>query len=93
MSADLWSVTSFNELRREGMSTERWNLLHPTQPRRMSHIETCPAGRAGPVIASSDYMRAFADQVRAYLPRRYITWVPTVSVAAITGFSCAASSR
>ena len=73
VSADLWSVTSFNELRREGMSTERWNLLHPTQPRRMSHIETCLAGRAGPVIASSDYMRAFADQVRAYLPRRYIT--------------------
>ena len=73
VSADLWSVTSFNELRREGMSTERWNLLHPTQPRRMSHIETCLAGRAGPVIASSDYMRAFAEQVRAYIPRRYIT--------------------
>ena len=73
ITADLWSVTSFNELRREGMSVERWNLLHPSQPRRKSYIETCLEGHAGPVIASSDYLRAFADQVRAYIPRRYIT--------------------
>ncbi len=73
ITADLWSVTSFNGLRREGMSVERWNLLHPSQPRRKSYIETCLEGHAGPVIASSDYLRAFADQVRAYIPRRYIT--------------------
>jgi pyruvate dehydrogenase E1 component len=73
ITADLWSVTSFNELRREGMSTERWNLLHPSQPPRKSYVETCLEGRAGPVVASSDYMRAFADQIRAYIPRRYIT--------------------
>ncbi|MCO5214511.1 MAG: pyruvate dehydrogenase (acetyl-transferring), homodimeric type, partial [Caldilinea sp.] len=73
IDADVWSVTSFNELRREGMSTERWNLLHPSQPRRKSYVESCLEKHAGPVIASSDYMRAFAEQVRAYIPRRYIT--------------------
>ena len=71
--SDIWSVTSFNELRREGLSAERWSLLHPTQPPRKSYVETCLAGHAGPVVASTDYMRAFADQVRAYIPRRYIT--------------------
>ncbi|MDQ5909042.1 MAG: pyruvate dehydrogenase component [Pseudomonadota bacterium] len=73
IAADIWSVTSFNELRRDGLSAERWNLLHPAQPPRKSYIETCLEGRAGPVIASTDYMRSFADQVRAYIPRRYVT--------------------
>ncbi|MCU0808780.1 MAG: pyruvate dehydrogenase (acetyl-transferring), homodimeric type [Candidatus Contendobacter sp.] len=73
VTADLWSVTSFNELRRDGLSAERWNLLHPTQPPRKSYIETCLEGHAGPVVASTDYMRAFADQVRAHIPRRYVT--------------------
>jgi pyruvate dehydrogenase E1 component len=71
--SDIWSVTSFNELRRDGLSAERWSLLHPTQPPRKSYVETCLTGHAGPVVASTDYMRAFADQVRAYIPRRYIT--------------------
>jgi pyruvate dehydrogenase E1 component len=73
VSADIWSVTSFNELRRDGMSTERWNLLHPTETRRKPHIESCLEGHAGPVIASTDYMRNFADQVREHIPRRYVT--------------------
>ncbi len=73
IAADLWSVTSFTELRRDGLSAERWNLLHPTQPPRKSYIETCLEGHAGPVVASTDYMRSFADQVRAYIPRRYVT--------------------
>ena len=73
IAADIWSVTSFNELRRDGLSAERWNLLHPAQPPRKSYIETCLEGRAGPVVASTDYMRSFADQVRAYIPRRYVT--------------------
>jgi len=73
ITADLWSVTSFNELRRDGLSAERWNLLHPSQPPRKSYIETCLEGHAGPVVASTDYMRAFADQVRTCIPRRYIT--------------------
>ncbi|WP_179403672.1 pyruvate dehydrogenase (acetyl-transferring), homodimeric type [Burkholderia guangdongensis] len=71
--ADIWSVTSFNELRRDGMSAERWNLLHPTQPRRQSYVETCLDGHAGPVVASTDYMRNYADQIREHVPRRYVT--------------------
>ncbi|MGH8727686.1 MAG: pyruvate dehydrogenase (acetyl-transferring), homodimeric type [Burkholderiales bacterium] len=73
IASDVWSVTSFTELRRDGMSVERWNLLHPVGARRKSYIETCLERRDGPVVASSDYMRNFADQVRAHIPRRYVT--------------------
>ncbi|HEY1313739.1 MAG TPA: pyruvate dehydrogenase (acetyl-transferring), homodimeric type [Steroidobacteraceae bacterium] len=73
VSADVWSVTSFNELRRDGMSAERWNLLRPDAPRRKSYLETCLEDRSGPVIASTDYMRVFADQVRNQISRRYVT--------------------
>ena len=69
--ADIWSVPSFTELRREAMDAERWNLLHPTAPARVSHVETCLGGREGPVVAATDYMRLFADQIRPYVPRRY----------------------
>jgi pyruvate dehydrogenase E1 component len=75
VAADVWSATSFNELRRDGMACERWNLLHPSEPRRQSHVETCLAGRVGPVVASTDYMRSFADQVREYVNhtgKRYV---------------------
>jgi pyruvate dehydrogenase E1 component len=71
IAADLWSVTSFTELRREAMSVERWNLLHPAEAPRRSYIETCLTGRSGPVIAATDYMRLFADQIRPYVPGRY----------------------
>jgi pyruvate dehydrogenase E1 component len=73
VNADLWSATSFNELRRDGMSADRHNLLHPTKPRRKSYIETALDGHAGPVIAATDYMRNYADQVRSHIPRRYVT--------------------
>jgi len=73
VNSDVWSVTSFNELRREGMSAERWSLLHPQAPRRKSYLETCLEERAGPVIASTDYMRVFADQVRNQISKRYVT--------------------
>jgi pyruvate dehydrogenase E1 component len=72
VAADLWSATSFNELRRDGMSAERWNLLHPTQARRKSYVESALDGHAGPVVAATDYMRAYADQVRSHIPRRYV---------------------
>jgi pyruvate dehydrogenase E1 component len=75
VTADLWSATSYNELRRDGMAAERWNLLHPTEPRRKSWVETCLDGNEGPVIASTDYMRNYADQVREYVQaagRRYV---------------------
>jgi len=69
--ADVWSVPSFTELRREAIEVERWNTLHPTETPRKSHVETCLGEREGPVIAATDYMRLMADQIRAWVPRRY----------------------
>ena len=71
VSADIWSCPSFTELRREGLEAERWTMLHPEQPPRKSYVEQCLAGRDGPVIASTDYIKAFADQIRAFVPGRY----------------------
>jgi pyruvate dehydrogenase E1 component len=74
VTADIWSCPSFTELSRDGQESERWNMLHPGQDRRVSHVERCLAGRPdGPVVAASDYIRTFAEQIRPYLPagRRY----------------------
>ena len=68
---DVWSCPSFTELRREGLETERWNLLHPDKPQRKSYVERSLAPRQGPVIAASDYMKAFADQIRPLVKRTY----------------------
>ncbi len=73
VSADVWSVTSFTELRREGLDAERHNLLNPEQAARASYVEQCLAKTEGPVIASTDYMKSFADQIRNFVPRRYIS--------------------
>ncbi len=75
IAADIWSATSFNELRRDGMAAERWNLLHPTAERRTSWVEQCLGGHDGPVVASTDYMRNYADQIREHVQaagRRYV---------------------
>jgi pyruvate dehydrogenase E1 component len=72
VAADIWSCPSFTELRRDGMAAERWNLLHPAQAPRQSYVTECLAGRKGPVIASTDYMRAFAEQIRPYIPGRFV---------------------
>jgi pyruvate dehydrogenase E1 component len=70
--ADLWSAPSFTELRRNGIATERWNMLHPGDERRLSHVEASLASRpAGPVVASTDYMKIFADGIRPFVSRRY----------------------
>jgi pyruvate dehydrogenase E1 component len=71
VSADVWSVTSFTELRREGLEAERWSRLHPTEDPRPSYVESRLSGRDGPVVAASDYVRAFADQIRPFVPARY----------------------
>jgi pyruvate dehydrogenase E1 component len=71
VAADVWSVTSFNELRREGLDAERWNMLNPEAKQRISYVEACLAKRNGPVIASTDYMKSYADQIRAFLPKRF----------------------
>ncbi len=71
IDADVWSVTSFNELRKDGIDTERWNLLHPDKPPRKSYVESQLASTQGPIVAASDYMRIVADQIRPYVPRAY----------------------
>src|SRR4051812_40524306 len=64
VASDVWSVTSFTELHREGMAAERWSRLHPTEEPRSSYVEQCLTGRDGPAVASTDYIRAFAEQIR-----------------------------
>ncbi|MGZ5050606.1 MAG: pyruvate dehydrogenase (acetyl-transferring), homodimeric type [Methylobacter sp.] len=71
VEADLWSCTSFNELARNGQFCERWNRLHPTETPKQSHVASCLSKAEGPVIAASDYTRAFAEQIRAYVPAPY----------------------
>jgi pyruvate dehydrogenase E1 component len=71
IAANLWSVTSFSELRRDGLAADRWNALHPSQKPRQSHVEQCMKERKGPVIAATDYVKLHADSIRAFLPARY----------------------
>jgi pyruvate dehydrogenase E1 component len=68
VAADVWSVTSFNELARDGQDTDRWNLLHPEEEKRLSYVERQLSKSEGPVIAATDYMRAYSEQIRAYVP-------------------------
>ncbi len=71
--ADVWSVTSYNELRREALTAERWNRLHPDQPARRPHIQEALAGAEGPIVAATDYMKVVADQIAPWLPGRMET--------------------
>ncbi len=71
VEADLWSCPSFNELARDGNDCTRWNLLHPTEKPRVSHVAACLSETRGPVIAATDYIRVFAEQIRSLVPRHY----------------------
>jgi len=73
VSADVWSCPSFNELSRDGIDVDRWNMLHPTDEQKVSYVTQCLTGRTGPVIAATDYMRAFPDQIRPFVPAHYVT--------------------
>jgi len=72
VESDLWSCPSFTELAREGRAIERHNLLNPTATKRKSHVEQCLEPTRGPVVAATDYVRTFAEQIRPYVPRRYV---------------------
>jgi pyruvate dehydrogenase E1 component len=73
VQSDIWSVTSYNELRRDGMSVQRYNMLHPGKPARKAYVETLLEGHPGPVVSSTDYMRNYAGQIRSHLGgRRYV---------------------
>jgi len=74
IDSDVWSVTSFNELRKDGMTIERKNLLNPNVKPEKSYIEKCLSKREGPIIAASDYMRSFADQVRPYISKPFYSF-------------------
>jgi len=71
VAADVWSTTSFTELRRDGLAAERWNMLHPGEPPRVPYVTHMLAGRAGPIVAASDYVKTFADQIRPFVGRRF----------------------
>jgi len=72
ISSDVWSVTSFNELRRDGIDCERWNMLHPEAKPRLSYVEQCLDAKL-PVVAATDYIRAYPDQIRAFVKAPYKT--------------------
>jgi pyruvate dehydrogenase E1 component len=72
VSADVFSVTSFNELRREALEVERWNMLHPGEPARAPYVQDLLKDRGGPVIAATDYMRVVPDQIRQWVSGRYV---------------------
>ena len=73
INADVWSVTSVNELAREARACTRWNQLHPTKKARRSYLETQLQGRKGPVVVSTDYIRAYAEQIREFVPSRFVS--------------------
>jgi pyruvate dehydrogenase E1 component len=72
VEADVWSAPSFTELAREGNAAARENLLRPGARPRRSYVEEQLAGTRGPVVAATDYVRAHAEQIRAFVPRRYV---------------------
>ncbi len=71
--SDVWSVTSFNELQRDGVAARRWSLLHPQEPPRPSFVEESLGDRPGPGVAATDYIHTFAEQIRPFVGRRYAT--------------------
>ena len=71
--ADVLSITSFSELRREALESERWNLLHPSEPARVPYVRQLLQKHEGPVVAATDYVRTVPDQIRQWVPGRYVT--------------------
>jgi pyruvate dehydrogenase E1 component len=72
VSADVWSATSFTELRREGLDCERWNMLNPEKTQKINYVAQCLKGASGPVIASTDYMKSFAEQIQRFVPNKFV---------------------
>ena len=73
ITSDVWSVTSFNELRREALEKDRWNQLHVGSKKKLSHLRKCLKGRNGPFIAATDYMKLVPDQIQNWIPGAYVT--------------------
>ena len=71
IDSEVWSVTSFNELRRDGLEVERYNLLNPDREPKKSYVEKCLGKTEGPILAASDYMRMNSDQIRPYVNKSF----------------------
>ena len=71
VDANIWSATSMNELRRDALDCSRWNLLHPESEPRVPYVTECLNKFNGPVIASTDYMKLYSDQLREFVPHRF----------------------
>lgn len=86
--SEIWSVTSFSELAREAREVERWNRLHPAEPLKTSHVEGCLGGDL-PVVATSDYVRAYPQLIASYVDARFVAlgsvrrWSPSPNRTAI----------
>ena len=93
IAANVWSVTSFNELRREGLECSRWNMLHPLAEPRTSYLTQRLAAYAGPCVAATDYIRAYAGQIREYVPHRYRVLGTDGFGVRTRGANCASTSR
>ena len=72
VSADVWSVTSFNELRKDALEIDRWNRMNPDKPQKESHVTKYLKKAEGPIIASTDYMKSFAEQIAVFLPHTFV---------------------
>ena len=77
VDADIWSCPSFNELRREGLDVQRWNMLHPDKKSKTTYVEQCLKGHKGPAVAATDYIRTYADQIRNFINDRSYTVLGT----------------
>jgi pyruvate dehydrogenase E1 component len=73
VAADIWSLTSVNQLQREGKTALRWNMLHPQEEPRVPYVTRQLQGRQGPVVVATDYIKAYTDQLREFVPGRYVT--------------------
>ena len=93
VEADIWGCPSFNELARDGQDAARWNLLHPLEAPRQSHVEQKLDGAVGPVIAATDYIRCSPSRSARRVKAPTSPWAPTASAAPTPARSCATSSR
>lgn len=72
VESDLWGCPSFNELARDGEDVARWNMLHPTDPQRVSHVESKLGATNGPVVAATDYIKLYAEQIRPFIKKNFV---------------------
>ena len=73
IDSDVWSITSYSEIQRNGAEILRWNQLHPDKKPKKTYIQKCLKGRSGPIIAASDYIRSHIDQIRPYVENSFYT--------------------